>query len=145
MGSLTSMIGGGKGGSGIGFGGLSPDDMALIGNALGINTEMLHSTYQQLGLGNPDPSIYGGDPATAAAGGGSLAYGSPGTAETRDVQGLSDMANAALGKLQLSNQNNPAISGTGANITFNNNQLNTMAQQSGFTSGFNSPTNSTGV
>ena len=137
---MGGMTGGGKsgGGGGKGGGGISGADYADIGQALGMDQQMMHATYQQLGLGVPDPSVYGGDPATAAAAGGSLQYGSPGTAEQTDQQGLSNMANAALGQLQLSNQNNPAVPGSAANIAQGNSQLSSLAGQQGFNAGFNS-------
>ena len=94
-----------------------------------MGTSMIHNRYQQLGLGVPDPSVFGGDPATAAAAGGSLQFGSPGTAENMDISGLGTMANAALGQLQQNNQSNPAIPGSTANIVQSNNQLSQLAGQ----------------
>ena len=139
MGGLT---GGGKGGgsskTGSGGGGLSSADLGLIQSAFGMGSQEITNRYHQLGLGVPDPNTFGGNPATAAAAGGSLTYGSPGTAENLDITGLGNLANAALGQLQVNNQNNPAISGTTANLIQQNQQaaqftqgLNTLANQGG--------------
>ena len=139
MGGLT---GGGKGGgsskTGSGGGGLSSADLGLIQSAFGMGSQEITNRYHQLGLGVPDPNTFGGNPATAAAAGGSLTYGSPGTAENLDITGLGNLANAALGQLQVNNQNNPAISGTPANQIQQNQQfgqfisgVNTLANQGG--------------
>ena len=139
MGSLTSgSKGGGSSKTGSGGGGLSSADLGLIQSAFGMGSQEITNRYHQLGLGVPDPNTFGGNPATAAAGGGSLTYGSPGTAENLDITGLGNLANAALGNLQVANQNNPAISGTPANQIQQNQQfgqftqgLNTLANQGG--------------
>ena len=101
--------------TGSGSGGLSGFDLGAIQQALGQDITMLNNRYQQLGIGVPDPNVFGGDPLTAAQQGGSLAWGSPGTAEQTDISGLNQLANASLGQLQQQNQSNPAISGTPAN------------------------------
>jgi hypothetical protein len=136
MGSGGGKGGGSKGGSG--FGGLSGFDLGAIQQAFGMGTEEISNRYHQLGLGVPDPNVFGGDPATAAKAGGSLTYGSPGTAEMGDVSGLGQVAQAALGQLQIGNQQNPAIAGTPANQVFQNQQagqfaqgVNTLANQGG--------------
>jgi hypothetical protein len=120
-------FGGNKGGN---VGNLLSDfDINAIQQALGLGTQAIHNRYSQLGIGNPNPGVFGGDPATAAAAGGSLQYGSPGTAEHMDVGGLGNIAQATLGQLQTTNLNNPAIPGTPANTIFNNNQLSQLAGQ----------------
>jgi hypothetical protein len=131
-------FGGGKsgGGKGSGGGGLSSFDVNAIQEALGMGTQMISNRYQQLGLGNPDPNVFGGDPATAAKAGGSLAFGSPGTAQQMDIGGLGNIANAALGQLQTQNISNPAIAGTPANQIQTNNQLSQLAGQAGQAAGF---------
>jgi hypothetical protein len=135
MGSLFGGGGSSKGGGTLGSG-LSGFDINAIQQALGFGTEMISNRYHQLGLGVPDPNVFGGDPATAAASGGSLQFGSPGTAEKKDVSGLGDIANAALGQLQTTNISNPAIPGTAANVIAQNqqaaqqnNQLSQLAGQ----------------
>lgn len=115
--------------------GLSPEDMALIQQALGQNIQMMHNRYAQLGLGVPDPNVFGGDPATAAKAGGNLQYGSPGTAEQTDVAGLQNQAGAALGQLQIANAQNPAVQGSAANIAQGNQSLASLAGQSSFDRG----------
>jgi hypothetical protein len=110
---------------------LSDFDINAIQHALGLGTQAIHNRYSQLGIGNPNPDVFGGDPATAAAAGGSLQYGSPGTAEHMDVGGLGNIAQATLGQLQTTNLNNPAIPGTPANTIFNNNQLSKLVQAAG--------------
>lgn len=124
-------FGGGKSGgkgSGSGGGGLSSADFGLINSAFGMGSEEISNRYHQLGLGIPDPNVFGGNPATAAAQGGSLAYGSPSTMENMDVSGLGQVAQAALGQLQVQNVNNPAISGTPANQIFNAQQAGQAGQ-----------------
>jgi hypothetical protein len=116
-----------KGGGTLGLG-LSGFDINAIQQALGMGTEAISNRYHQLGLGVPDPNVFGGDPATAAAAGGSLQFGSPGTAQQMDEAGLGNIANAALGQLENKNINNPAIPGTAANIISQNQQA---AQQAG--------------
>lgn len=134
MGGLTG--GGGSKGGGVGGGdGLSGDDFGFIQEALGQSISMMHDRYKQLGLGVPDPGVFGGDPATAAKVGGSLQYGSPGTAERGDISGLQDMANATLGQLQQNNQSNPAIPGSPANQIAQNQQLSNLAGQASFGAG----------
>jgi hypothetical protein len=132
--------GGGKGGGGAkggdGGGGLSGFDVNAIQEALGMGTQMISNRYQQLGLGNPDPNVFGGDPATAAKAGGSLQFGSPGTAQQMDIGGLGNIANAALGQLQTQNISNPAIAGTPANQIQTSNQLSQLAGQAGQAAGF---------
>lgn len=153
MGGLTGSGGGGKGdSSGIGFGGspgigLSGLDFALIEQAHGLGTEAIHNRYQQLGLGTSS-----GDPATAAAGHQSLSYADPSTMETSDIHGLGSMAKAALGQLQNTNQQNPAIPGSVANqaqainqqtqdIQQQSQQLNQLAQSAGFNQNIGSGVN----
>jgi hypothetical protein len=110
------MAGTGSGKSGInnlvgGGGGLSGMDFGLLGEALGLGTTGIHNRYEQLGIGVPS-----GDPASAAASGSNLTYSGPSTMETTDIGGLGSLAQAALGQLQVSNINNPAIPGSPANI-----------------------------
>jgi hypothetical protein len=124
-----------KGGiSGIGGGGLSPQDFAFIQQAFGQGSEEITNRYKQLGIGQPS-----GDPLTAAEQGTSLQYAGPSTAETTDINSLGGLANAALGQLQNQNINNPAISGTPANVIANNQQagqaINTAGFQAGLASG----------
>lgn len=121
--------------TGIGGGGLSPEDINLVLQAAGQNTQMMHNRYAQLGLGVPSTSQFGGDPATAAAAGGSLQYGGAGTAEKTDVAGLQGQAAAALGQLQTQNASNPAIAGTAANQIQNNQSLASLLSGAGFSSG----------
>lgn len=140
---MASIAGGGKTGSS-GGGGNSAFDIAAIQQALGQNMQMLQNRYQQLGLGVPDPSVYGGDPLTAAMAGGSLQYGSPGTAEQTDMTGLQQMAQAALGQLQNQNINNPAIPGTPANQLQGIQNASQLGGQQSFSAGFNTPSVNTG-
>lgn len=130
-------MGGFSGGSGktSGSGGLSDADIAAIQQALGMGTQMISNRYQQLGLGVPDPNVFGGNPATAAGAGGSLQFGSPGTAEQTDIAGLGNMAQAALGQLQTNNISNPAVPGTPANQAFQSSQLGSLGQAAGFNAG----------
>jgi hypothetical protein len=123
MGGLfSSSSGGGKGGvGGIGGGGLSGADVGLIQQALGQGSQAIHNRYAQLGLGVPS-----GDPAQAAATGQNLHYAGAGTAEQMDVQGLGQLAQAALGQLQNQNANNPAISGSTANQIANAQNLGNL-------------------
>lgn len=141
--------GGGKGGSGgSGGGGLSAADMAAIEQALGQNIQQMGNRYQQLGLGVPDPNVFGGDPLQAATAGGSLQWGSEGTAQQFDVMGLQNMADAALGQLQSANQNNPAIAGTPANQLqniSNQNQLTSLGNQQASNASFGNAFNSGGT
>lgn len=135
MGGLTGGKSGGGKSSGSGGGGLSSADLGLVGSAFGMGADEITNRYHQLGLGIPDPSAFGGNPATAAAAGGSLSYGSPSTMEMEDIGGLGNIAQAALGQLQAGNIGNAAISGTPANTAFN-------AQQAGqFASGLNTLSN----
>jgi hypothetical protein len=126
-------FGGGKsgGGKGAGTGGPvnSAFDLNAIFEGLGMGSQAISNRYKQLGLGNPDPNTFGGDPATAAKAGGSLAFGSPGTAQQTDIGGLFDLAQGALGQLQTQNLSNPAIPGTPANQIQSNNQLTQLAGQ----------------
>lgn len=125
------------------IGGLSGADLGLIQQALGFGTQAMHNRYEQLGLGTPDPGVFGGDPATAAKAGGSLAYGGPGTSEIMDVQGLGNLAQAALGQLQTTNQTNPAIPGSAANQQQGLQNLASQQQGTGFSSNLNTPVNTT--
>lgn len=129
---MTNVAGAGKG---VGGNSLSPFDMGAISSAFDTSAAALHSRYQQLGLGVPDHSVFGGDPLTAATHGGSLAYGGPGTAEQTDITGLSDLATAASGQLQVANQNNPAIAGTPANAAQGLQSLGKVAQAGTFAAG----------
>jgi hypothetical protein len=104
-------------------------DLNAIFEGLGMGTQMIGNRYKQLGLGVPDPGTFGGDPAAAAKAGGSLAFGSPGTAQQMDIGGLFDLSQGALGQLQTQNLNNPAIPGTPANQIQSNNQLTQLAGQ----------------
>jgi hypothetical protein len=126
MGFGGGKSGGTKGASG--GGGLSGADFGLINSAFGMGADEISSRYHQLGLGIPDPNTFGGNPTTAAAQHGSLTYGSPSTMESMDIGGLGDIAQAALGQLQVGNINNPAISGTPANQIFNAQQAGQAGQ-----------------
>jgi hypothetical protein len=126
MGSLGS--GSSKGGGILGDA-LSGFDINAIEQALGMGTETMSNRYHQLGLGNPDPNVFGGDPATAAAAGGSLQFGSPGTAQQSDIAGLGNIAQAALGQLSTTNQQNPGIPGSAANVIQQNQQSAQQGQQ----------------
>jgi hypothetical protein len=110
-----------------GSGGISGLDFGLIQQALGQGIDMIKNRYSQLGLGVPDPNVFGGDPATAAKAGGSLQFGSPGTAQHMDEFGLGSMAEAALGQLQTQNTTNPAVAGSPANQAFQSNQLSQIS------------------
>lgn len=73
--------------------------------------DAMHNRYTQLGLGTPS----GGSPASAAASGGNLSYGGPGTAEQMDlgqlpslVGGIPGMAAGALGEEQTNALNQPS-------------------------------------
>lgn len=110
-----------KGGQTVG-GVNSPYDIGAIAAAVGQNISELHNRYSQLGLGVPDPNVFGGDPVTAAAAGGNLQYGSPGSSELTDIAGAGLAGQAALGTLQNQNINNPAILGSAANIQQQNQQ-----------------------
>jgi hypothetical protein len=120
---------------GIGGGGLSPDDINLITQALGQNTGMMDARYAQLGEMQPSPGTFGGNPATAAAAGGSLAGGAKSTANITDDRGLASQAGAALGQLQTANASNPAIAGTAANMQQQNQGLSGLLSQFGFNQG----------
>lgn len=160
MSGLSGLIGGlgslvnsfTTGGAGVvnnvgGGGGLSGMDLSMIQQALGMGSDMIHNRYEQLGLGVPDPGTFGGDPATAAAAGGSLSYGGPSTMETADIHGLGNIVQAALGQLQQGNINNPAIPGSAANIGQNiqqsNSNLGQIATNAGFSENLNSNINQT--
>ena len=144
MGGIAGGGGGGKGGGGgtvSGPGGLTGADIALAQQALGQNITAIHNRYQQLGLGVPS----GGSPASAAAGGTSLTYGSPSTMEQMDIAGAQDAANALTG--ELFNPTNAAGLGRGGPLE-QLAQQQQQDQQAGFAAGsgggFGSNVNTTG-
>lgn len=120
---MGGMAGGGGGKGGGGSGGVSDFAMEMIQEAVGQNIQALQNRYKQLGLGQPS-----GDPLTAAMGGTSLTYAGPSTMEAQETANQNQIKEAAQGKVQAENVDNPFAPGSPANLA------ELASQQAQFTS-----------